>query len=110
MLKYAILNNTTNRTLSPWRIESVNPPNATFRSFFNQRSRLDGVLDVDLVSTYVGKNKEDLDPVNDDLVVLEVINVFGPFVKYLVDDQNVFEDTATPAPGTIDLTQKSKMC
>ena len=37
---------------------------------------------------FVGKAKDSLDLVNSDLVILEVTPIFGPFVKYTVDQQS----------------------
>ena len=51
----------------------------------------------DLVATYIGKGKDCLDVVDSDLGVSEVITVFGPFVKYLVENM---EESAASIPGT----------
>ena len=38
---------------------------------------------------YVGKGKDALDLVDSELVILEVTSLFGPFVKYAVDQSSV---------------------
>lgn len=40
-----------------------------------------------LVSTFVGKTKDQADEVDSDLVVSEVCNTFGQFVKFYVEDR-----------------------
>jgi len=65
----------------PWMIEGMEPPNGTFREFLSEKVDLDGLQ---LGKTFVGKSKDNLDPVTPDLVAADsVIRTFGPFVKYL---------------------------
>ena len=47
-----------------------------------QKVDLDGLR---LENTFVGKSKDSLDPVAPDLVAADVIQTFGPFVKYYVE-------------------------
>jgi hypothetical protein len=80
-----------------WRIASLTPPEATFHSFFNNvvapNIQEDGK---DIVTTYVGRGKDCLDIVDSDLGVSDVVKLFGPFVKYLVENM----DQATSTSGT----------
>ena len=82
MLNYSVFCQTRKKTLVPWTMEALDPPNVTFRQFLSQKVRLD-VLQLD--KTFVGKSKTNLDPVAPDLVVADVIQTFGPFVKYFVE-------------------------
>ena len=36
------------------------------------------------MATYVGRGKDNLDAVDSDLVVVQVVTLFGPFVKYIL--------------------------
>ena len=40
--------------------------------------------DKDLIATYIGRGKENLDVVDSDLGIAEVVGMFGPFAKFLV--------------------------
>jgi len=66
----------------PCTIEGLEPPNVTFREFLSEKVDLDGLQ---LDKTFVGKSKDNLDPVIPDLVAADVICTFGPFVKYFVE-------------------------
>jgi hypothetical protein len=87
LLNFTVYCQTAQKTLLPWRIASLTPPDATFRSFFQNfvvpKVQEDGK---DLVATYIGRGKEKLDAVDSDLGVAEVVSLFGPFVKYMVED------------------------
>ena len=54
----------------------------TFREFLSKRVHLDRLQ---LGKTFVGKSKDNLDPVTADLVAAHVIRAFEPFVKYFVE-------------------------
>ena len=66
-------------TILPWRITSLNPPPtltfrlAQFRSAGHSCS---------LRETFVGKGKLEMFPVDQELVILDVVPIFGPFVKF----------------------------
>ena len=82
MLNYYVFCQTRKHTLVPWTIEALDPPNMTFREFLSKKVDLDGLQ---LGKTFVGKSKDNLDPVTPDLVAADVIRTFGPFVKYFVE-------------------------
>ena len=42
-----------------------------------------------LSEVYIGKVKESLDHVDPDLIIEEVVPVFGPFVKFAVEEKEV---------------------
>ena len=54
----------------------------TFREFLSKKVDLDGLQ---LDKTFVGRSKANLDPVAPDLVASDVVQIFGPFVKYCVE-------------------------
>jgi len=68
------------KTLVPWTIEALEPHN--FQEFLSKKVDLD---DLQLGKTFVGKSKDNLDPVTPDLVAADVIRTFGLFVKYFVE-------------------------
>ena len=82
MLKYYVFCQTRKKTLVPWMIEALEPPNMTFREFLSKKVDLDGLQ---LGKIFVGKSKDNLEPVTPDLVAADVIRTFGPFVKYFVE-------------------------
>jgi len=82
MLNYYVFCQTRKKTLVPWMIEALEPPNVTFRELLSTKVDLDGLQ---LGKTFVGKSKDNLDPVTPDLVAADVIRTFGPFVKYFVE-------------------------
>ena len=83
MLNYYVFCQTRKKTLVPWLIEALEPPNVTFREFLSQKVDLGGLQ---LGKTFLGKSKDNLDPVTPDLVAADVIRTFGPFVKYFVKE------------------------
>ena len=83
MLNYHVFCPTRSRTLVPWRIEALESPNVTFREFLSSKFDLDGL---ELDKSFVGRSKENLDPVAPDLVAANVIQTFGPFAKYHVKE------------------------
>ena len=70
----------SNRTLIPWKISSVNPPSLTFREFFLSASNFEEPRE--LVATFVGRSKEETDEVDCDLAISEVCTAFGHFAKF----------------------------
>ena len=83
MLNYNVFCQTRNRTLVPWRVQALDPPNVTFQEFLSSRVDFDGL---ELDKSFVGRSKENIDPVALDLVAADVIQTFGPFVKYHVKE------------------------
>ena len=76
------------RTILPWTIQAVDPPDTTFHSFYHSHvSRHLNASEnspLHLKETFVGSKKETLDKVDPDLVLKDVTAAFGPFVKYVV--------------------------
>ena len=86
ILNYSVYCKSSSRSLLSWRIASVSPPDATFRSFFNT-SVVDKLHTTrELHSTFVGSIKDKLDLVDSNLKITDVTTVFGPFVKFLVEN------------------------
>ena len=91
LINYSVYSQHRRRTLLTWKIAAVNPPSATFRSFYNghvrdmvSESSSDGIFITDISDVFVGQSKENLDSVDSDLVIADVAPVFGRFVKYAV--------------------------
>ena len=82
MLNYHVYCQTRKKVLVPWTIEAINPPNLTFRQFLSNKVDFE---ETELDQTFVGKSKDKLDLVSADLVAADVIQTFGPYVKYLVN-------------------------
>ena len=92
-MNFTVYNKTARTTVVPWRILGVNPPDLTFRGFYYK----EGVryiecgsdisaTQLELDTTFVGRNKERMDLVDPDLIVLDIIATFGPYVKFLVEE------------------------
>ena len=92
MLNFTVYNRTASRTLVPWRIHGVNRPDITFRGFsYHEATRFieGGSLStsrLELISTFVGTSKERIDLVDSNLKALDVISVFGPYAKFIVEE------------------------
>ena len=71
-----------------WRIASVNPP-STLRSFFSGQVQDLCEQSDELSEVFIGQAKDHLDLVDPDLVIAEVVAVFGRFVKYTVEKEEV---------------------
>ena len=107
MLNFTVYHRTARKTLVPWRINKVTPPDVTFRGFYHEqgsrfvqgRSSGPSATLLELHATYVGSSKEQLDQVDPDLGVLEVIRTFGPYAKFLVEDAGGSESTASRCEG-----------
>ena len=72
MLNYHVFCSSKNKTLVPWTIEALNPPNVTFREFLYSKFDLHGRTPRKLDKTFVGRSKEKLDLVGADLVAADV--------------------------------------
>ena len=87
ILNYTVYCQTTRKTLLPWRIASLTPPDDTFRCFFNNSVApkfQEG--NKDLVATHVGVWMQLI-------VIAEGVPLFGPFMKYTV--KSIDEATST---------------
>ena len=83
---------TSKTTLLPWNIVSANDREHSFRGFYDSciqhRIRSDQEGTYELVRAELGSCKEKLDQVDLDLPVITVVESFGRFLKYLVEEQN----------------------
>ena len=86
LINFTVYNKCTRKALLPWQISNVHPPTLTFRDHFHQELSEKCQSDCSLSEVFVGKAKDVLDLVNSDL---EVTPIFGPYVKYTDDQQNV---------------------
>lgn len=84
MINYCVYCNCKKRSVLLWKICSVNPPSSTLRSFFVSEIKPHCEDNSEISDVFVGKTKDSLDRVNSELVITEVIAVFGPFVKFTV--------------------------
>ena len=98
VINYAVYCHSKLRTILPWRIASVGP-SSSFRNVFQTvvmsrvHEECESLLHLSLSEVFVGKSKDSLDVVDSDLNIDEVIPIFGPFVKYAVDEEKVFKTT-----------------
>ena len=75
------------RTLLPWKIAECPLPTFTFKQFYEEKV-VSEFSDRVLKQDFVGQTKESLDLVDHDLVVAEVLSVFGRYVvKYNVEKE-----------------------
>ena len=91
MLNFTVYNRSDRRTLVPWRIHGVNPPDISFRGFYhNEATRFieggSSASRLELQSTFVGASKESMDLVDSSLKAMDVISVFGPYTKFIVEE------------------------
>ena len=93
MLNFSVYNKSNHKTVVPWRIHGVSPPDVTFRGFYHhEASRFiaeggsHSAAQLELHSTFVGTSKERIDLVDPNLNVLDVIGAFGPYTKFLVEE------------------------
>ena len=84
IINYSVYCNSKRRSILPWQISSINPPSLTFRNFFLAEVRPRCEDNCEISDVFVGKSKDSLDRVNIELVIADVISIFGPFVKYTV--------------------------
>ena len=85
------------KTVVPWTIKVVNPPNSTYSQFFESVD-LSGTDQPRLNQTYVGKAKDRLDLVDPGLVIADVAPMFGPYTKFVLRerDDRVYLTTGRP--------------
>ena len=67
----------------PWKIAECPLPTFTFKQFYEEKVGSE-FSDRVLKQVFAGQTKESLDLVDYDLVVAEVLSVFGRYVKYNV--------------------------
>ena len=76
-------------TILPWKISAVNQPLCTFKDFYESEIKQqcnDGCV---LSQVFTGKTKDSLDIVDANLIITQVIPMFGPFVKFTIDQEKV---------------------
>ena len=69
----------------PWKISAVNSPLCTFKDSFESEIKPQCNDDCVLSQVFTGKTKDTLDIVDANLIIAQVIPMFGPFVKYTID-------------------------
>ena len=89
----------TKWTLFPWNIVSASEPEHSFRDFFYKSIQphipSTSELSYDLVHAAVGANKEKMDKVDLDLPVIPVVESFGRFLKYSVNEKGSSAGTSS---------------
>ena len=89
----------TKRTLFPWNIVSTSKPEHSFRDFFYKSIQPHipsaSELSYDLVHAAVGANKEKMDKVDLDLPIIPVVESFGRFLKYSVNEKGSSAGTSS---------------
>lgn len=92
VIDYAVYCQTKRRNILPWIITSVGNPSCTFRKLFEtvikpactaSTSSAD-TPQIVLNEVFIGKAKDSLDSVDIDLIIDEVVPVFGHFMKLAV--------------------------
>lgn len=68
LLNYTVYPKSAQRTLIPWKIRSVDPPSLSFCGFFHSVVRDETP---ELISTFVGKSKEQTDEMDSNLAISE---------------------------------------
>ena len=91
MLNFTIYNRSDRRTLVPWRIHGVNTLDISFQGFYHNEAthfieRGSAASRLELQSTFVGASKERMDLVDSSLKAIDVIGLFGPYAKFIVED------------------------
>ncbi len=82
IINYCVFCITNRKSVLPWQICAVNPPSLTFTNFFLSEVLPQCGNRCEISDVFVGKTKESLDHVSCELVIADVISVFGPFVKF----------------------------
>lgn len=90
LLNVLVVANEDSRTLLGWEIMKCLSPEATFGSLFHEKllpriNLLPCPRDqVQLESCFVGKEKHKLDKTSVDLPIADVVDMFGPYIKFFV--------------------------
>ena len=68
----------------------MNPPSLSFKDFYLTEAapQCQSSSNCTLSDVFVGRTKDSLDRVDAELVIPEVIAIFGPFVKFTTVDEN----------------------
>ena len=94
----------TKRTLFPWNTVNASKPEHSFRDFFYKSIQLripsTSELSYDLVHAAVGANKDKVDKVDLELPIIPVVESFGRFLKYSVNEKG-------PSAGTFSMTRNA---
>lgn len=76
------------KVLVSWRIHEITTSNVTFRGFFHETASLfieaQSSSYFELDCSFVSATKEKMDLVDSDLKILDVVSVFGPYIKFLL--------------------------
>ena len=86
LLNFCVYCTSARRTLLPLKIAECPLPTFTFKQFYEEKVGSE-FSDRVLKQVFVGQIKESLDLVDHDLVVAEVLSVFGRYVKYNVEKE-----------------------
>ena len=89
LLNFCVHCTSARRTLLPWKIAECPLPTFTFKQFCEEKVGSE-FSDQVLKQVFVGQTKESLDQVDHDLVVAEVLSVFGRYVKYNAEKESDF--------------------
>ena len=86
LVNACVYSSSERKTVLPWTIRSVDPPDSTFRRFYQDDISLlaSQAENYDLQEAFVGSRKDSLDKVDCDLIMKDVTATFGPFVKFVV--------------------------
>lgn len=77
------------KTLLPWTICGVHQPSQTFKTFFEEEVREKLHSSVVLQEAFA---KEKLDSVTLDLLICDVVSVFGAYLKYVVREAEAIQE------------------
>ena len=102
----------TKWTLFPWNIVSASEPEHSFRDFFYKSIQphipSTSELSYDLVHAAVGANKEKMDKVDLDLPVIPVVESFGRFLKYSVNEKGSSAGTSSMTRNAFEVLPASQ--
>ena len=85
IVNYSVFCQFNKRVVLPWRIASVDPPSLSFFHFYDSivKSQREQLCSSHPSETFIGKGKNDLFPVDQELVIIDVVPVFGPYIKFV---------------------------
>ncbi len=70
----------------------MHQPSQTFKTFFEEEVREKLHSSVLLQEAFVGRSKEKLDSVTLDLLICDVVSVFGAYLKYVVREAEAIQE------------------
>ena len=85
LINYTVYCNSSRKTLLSWKIVSVHPPSQSFHSFFEAEVKPKCPENCQMSQVYAGKTKWALDQVDPSLIIADVADYFGNFVKYATE-------------------------